>query len=671
MKPKLTLAPGLTLAVVAATATALAGLTVAATLDSGPPRTWLAQAAPVTQTAPETPSPAVAPPTTQAQLATDAPVPQDRAIVRTDPVPGLAGPYLAARQAASDNDFVAASRYFRQAVGHDEADLFLQDGALVSMVSAGETDEAVAVARRLLDSGRRTELAALVERIDLARAGDWNGVLELLDKAPTTPVGGGPLLDGMFRGWAQLGAGKASEAFATLEGLATEPGAAGMARFQLALAKASVGDYEAAAATLEDPEVSTHLLGLMARAQVLSQLERNADAIAMLDEVDALDSEPALIDLRARLAVGERIPFDVVRTPRDGLAQVMVTFGGALMGGEETEPLALIYARLAQYLSPDMSEARLLTAQLLQSAGQFDLAEREFEALRAAGETRPAAELARIDTLARAGREPDAEAAARALTQAYPQLAPAWVALGDLLRQQDKFADAVPVYDKALEILQKNEDPQASWFALYARGISLERSGQFDRADADFQAALALQPEQAPILNYLGYSWVDRNVRLDEGLELIKKAVALRPDDGYILDSLAWAYYRLGRYADAVEPMEKAVSAMSEDSLVNDHMGDIYWMVGRKREAEIQWKRAQSLYKPEDTDTDLDRIRAKLEVGLDAVLEAEATNGGKLPPGFGQPEPAPAETANADTAPSGDGADAPADAADEAVPPRP
>lgn len=587
-------------------------------------------------------------PARQAQLTTDIGIPQDAQAAKLPPIPGRAGPYLAARHAAANNDFVPAARFFRLAADHDGADRFLQDGALVSMVSAGEMADAVALARKLAAEGQTTELAGLIARVDMARQGDWDGVLSMLSKVPPNPNGAGPLLDGMTRGWAQMGAGKASEAFATFEQLARQRGAGGMARFQLALAKASVGDYEAAAKALDDPESSGHLMGLVARVQVLSQLERNDEAIKVLDEVEALDTEPMLKALRDRLAVGETLPFDAVRTPADGLAQVLVTFGGALMGGEDTDPLALLYARLGQYLSPDQPEAQLLVAQLLQSAGQFDLAEREFDGLRTRGDLRPAAELARIDALARAEREADAEAAARKLTEAWPDLPSAWVALGDLLRQQDKFADAVPAYDRALELLGKQDDPQANWFALYARGIALERTRQFDRADADFQAALRLQPEQPQILNYLGYSWVDRNVRLDEGLELIKKAVALRPDDGYILDSLAWAYYRLGRYPEAVEPMEKAVAAMSDDSLVNDHMGDIYWMVGRKREAEIQWKRAQSLYQPEDTDTDLNRVRAKLEVGLDAVLAAEKANGGKLPEGFAQPAP-PAPQAGADS----------------------
>ena len=243
--------------------------------------------------------------------------------------------------------------------------------------------------------------------------------------------------------------------------------------------------------------------------------------------------------------------------------------------------------------------------------------------------------------LFRSDRLDDAEKAALALTATHPELAAGWVALGDLLRQQDKFGQAVPAYDKALSLI----DPKANdmrWFPLYARGIALERSGQFTKAEADFRAALKIRPDSAQVLNYLGYSLVDRNEKLDEALKLIQRAVELRPDDGYILDSLAWAYFRLGRYDQAVAPMERAVAAMASDSLVNDHMGDIYWMVGRKREADIQWSRALSL-KPQ-TEAEAHRIRVKLDRGLDAVLAEEKANGGKLPP-----PPPPAEPAQDST----------------------
>ena len=544
---------------------------------------------------------------------------------------GLAGPYLAARMAAVQSDFRAAARYFSDAVAQDPGNPYLQDSALIGLVSAGRFDDAAKLAQQVADQGDQpSELVGMIQRARLAREGDWPALIALLDAAPPLARGEPPgrrLLDGMLRGWAEMGAGQATEALATFEELTKVPGAQGMVNYHLALARALAGDFEGAEKLLADPGTGSHMPGLIARAQVLAQLDRRDEAVAMLDDTQGAESEPALMALRAQLAAGLPVSFDVIRTPQDGIAQVFLTFGTALAQapGPDPEPLALIHARLASWLAPDLGEARLMTAQILQAQGQFDLAEEEFDALAGLGAVRPVAELARIDALSRADRKDEAEKAALALTAAHPDLAQAWIALGDLLRQQGKHRAAVPAYDKALDLL-KDAPPEARWFPLYARGIALERSDQFDRAERDFLAAIEIRPEQASLLNYLGYSWIDRNVNLDRGLEMIKKAVELAPNDGYIQDSLAWAYYRLGRYQEAVAPMENAARSMSNDPLINDHLGDIYWMVGRKREAEVQWRRSLSLIgtgaETED-DMDPDRVRAKLERGLDAVLADE------------------------------------------------
>lgn len=559
---------------------------------------------------------------------------------KADPAPltfGLAGPFLAARMATVESDFQAAARFFVQAVAHDPQDRFLQDSALVALVSAGEIDRAVALAKRIGTEGEPTELSHLIHRAALVHAGDWAGLLADVGK-PGDVESEADLLAGMLRGWGLLGEGKASEALAEFERLAQLDGVAPMVNYHLALARALVGDHEGAEALLADDVTGAHILGFTARAQILAQLERRDEAVAMIEAIPGVEAEPQLLALRDALADGQPVAFDVVKTPADGIAQVFLTFASALVSSPDPEPLSLIHARLAVWLSPDTAEARLMVAQILQERQQFDLAEPEFDALRRMGQMRPAAELVRIETLSHAGRTEEADKAALSLTAAYPDLPQGWIALGDLLRQGEKFAQAVPAYDKALALLE-DAPAEARWFPLYARGIALERSGQFDRAEADFLAAIEIRPNQASLLNYLGYSWIDRNENLDRALDLIEKAVRLSPEDGYILDSLAWAYYRLGRYDEAVVPMERAIITMSQDPLVNDHLGDIYWKVGRHREAEIQWQRALSLDPTETDDVDPDRIRAKLDRGLDAVMAEEAA-AGTAPDPMPQPQAA-------------------------------
>ncbi|MDO5620043.1 MAG: tetratricopeptide repeat protein [Paracoccus sp. (in: a-proteobacteria)] len=539
------------------------------------------------------------------------------------PMTKLAGPYLAARQAASDANFTEAARWFQAAMQADPSDVFLRDSALVALVSLGNMDQAVALAGQMANDDQASELSKLIQRAGLAKAGDWQALIDALGPLPRRPQPQ-ELMDGMIRAWAEFGAGRASDANEQFRSLGRISGARGMADYQLALIAALVGDYEGAEALLSESSVGANLLSITARAQILSQLDRDADAVNLLDNLPGADAEPQLETMKTRLQAGETIPFTVVRTAQDGIAQVFLTFASVLADSEAPDPLALIHARLAVWLSPELGDARIVTAQLLQAAGQFDLAEAEYAVLRQQGEVRPIAEMARIDALTNAGRMDDAEGAARALAETHPEMAAAWINFGDILRAQKKYDEAITAYDKSLELLPA--DRQDRWFPLYARGIAEERAGRFPAAERDMRAALELQPDHPQILNYLGYSWIDRNENLDEALDFIKRAVDARPDDGYILDSLAWAYYRLGRYDEAVAPMERAVTLMAADPLVNDHMGDIYWMVGRKREAVVQWRRALSL-NPE-TEAEAVRIRDKLDRGLDAVLADEAANGG-------------------------------------------
>jgi len=190
--------------------------------------------------------------------------------------------------------------------------------------------------------------------------------------------------------------------------------------------------------------------------------------------------------------------------------------------------------------------------------------------------------------------------------------------LGDTLRREQMFASAVEAYDRAVALY--GGVTRSPWFILYARGISHERLGHWPESEADLRAALKLNPDQPQVMNYLAYSLVEKKVNLQEALSLIKRAVALQPQSGYIVDSLGWVLFRLGQYTKAVAHMERATELMPVDPIVNDHLGDVYWSVGRRLEAEFQWNRALS-FKPEEKEAT--RIRRKLEVGLDQVLSEE------------------------------------------------
>ena len=526
------------------------------------------------------------------------------------------GAYLAAMVAASESDYQAAAAWFARAMLSDPQNPTLLQGAVLSNLEIGEFGLAADAAERLTKAGVKNQPAAIAILTAKAKAGDFAGLLAAQKSGLST----GTLTDGLIHAWALLGAGQMTDALAEFDTISKTKGQEAFGLYHKALAMASAGDFEGADEILSGRaagEIAVMRRGVIAHIEILSQLERNPDALAYLDRAFAGSSNPQIEDLRRRLTAGEPIQFDVARNATEGLAEVFFTLATALIG-QADDGYVLIYSRAASQLRPDHSDATLLTAGLLEQLGQYDMATAAYGDIKPDNPVYFVAEIGRAQAMRSAGKVDASIEVLQSLAGSHGDILQVQTALADALRGSEKFVEAIKVYDTALSMIA-TPGPE-NWALYYARGICHERQNEFPLAEADMRKALELQPDEPQVLNYLGYSYVDRGENLDEALDMIKRAVKARPDSGYIIDSLAWAYFRLGRYPDALAPMEKASLLEPVDPVVTDHLGDVYWAVGRTREAEFQWHRALS-FKP--TDKDATRIRKKLEKGLDAVLAEE------------------------------------------------
>jgi tetratricopeptide (TPR) repeat protein len=429
----------------------------------------------------------------------------------------------------------------------------------------------------------------------------------------------------MIAAWADLGRGDMTSALSRMDSMAAEQGLRNFALYHKGLALATVGDFEAADRVFEgdtDGPLQRTRSGVIAWTQVLSQLGQQPRAIEIIDDTFGADPDPEIATLRAALAAGDAVPFDLVTNAREGVSEVFFSLARALMQ-EAGDEFVLIHARAAEAINPGNVEATVTVAQVLDSLGQHSLA---IDAYGRVPREHPAfltAELGRADALRRSGKQETAAEVLNQLSQTHPDMANVHVAAGDLAREQEDWARAVAAYDRALALLEARDNPQ--WFVYYVRAIAHERQDQWPEAEADFRRALELNPDHPQVLNYLGYSMVD--VNLDEALDMIERAVAAQPDSGYIVDSLGWVLYKLGRYDEAIAHMERAAELMPTDPVVNDHLGDVLWAVERRTEARFQWKRALSLHQTSPSpDLEPERVRRKLEVGLDRVLEEEGAD---------------------------------------------
>ena len=532
----------------------------------------------------------------------------------------LSGAYLAATQADIRSDYPMAAEYYRRALFLDPDNVVTMQNAAVARVGMGDIAEATTLAERLIAAAPGSPIAILVLLSDALARGDFDAAQKVADAAGPDA---NPLLVGLVGGWIAAGRDDFTEAQARFDALDQNEALAAYGQYHKALALALAGDFVSAEAILAGGEAGPlHLsrAALAAHAQILAQIDRTDEAIGLLDEALANGfAETSLTDLRDRLAAGEEVPFTQVTRAQDGAAEAFLTLADGL-NTPDSDRLALVYARLALHVRPDLTEAALVEAEALSRQGQYVLASAALAEVKPDDPWFVTSEIRRATTQRDAG---DADAAIETLTAlaaAHPELLEVHAALGDHLRAANRFAEAAAAYGGAIALIAA---PQPGhWPLYYSRAIAYERAKDWDKAEADFRQALALSPEQPAVLNYLGYSLVEQGRNLDEALSMIERAVAGQPDDGYITDSLGWVLYRLGRFDEALPHMLRAVELEPVDPVVNDHLGDVLWKVGRKREAEFQWRRALS-FGPAD-DLDMDKLRRKLEVGLDAASAAQA-----------------------------------------------
>ncbi|MBZ9957361.1 tetratricopeptide repeat protein [Mesorhizobium sp. BR1-1-14] len=559
----------------------------------------------------------------------------------TEPVKitSFSGAYLAARIAEGDNDLDNAIAYYKQALAFDPSDTGLQQSLMLSLIAQGRFDESLVYADKLKevpDVERFSRLALAVDSFhkkDFSKAQYW---LKLSLESDLDR-----LISGVMSGWAQEGAGDPSEAMASIDKLQGPDWFGLFKSFHRALIADASNMPEKAdaiyAATMQDTAAGsaapeTWMRNAQAYASFLARKGDTAKAVSVLDQAEAFSpGKLEIVALRDRISKGDKIP-PFIAGPSDGASEILLDLATALNRGGG-EPFVRLYLQYALALKPD-SDAALV--QLAAVSEQLKDGEGAIALYRRIPDTSPLKELSDLQlglNLADLDRHDEAITHLKAFVDKHPSDMRAYLALGGVYSSKEDFRSAANLYDKAVEALKT--PTAANWNIFYQRGIAYERLKEWPKAEPNFRKALELQPDQPQVLNYLGYSWVDMNMNLKEGLAMIQKAVDLRPSDGYIVDSLGWAYFRLGRYDDAVREMERAVSLKPEDPVLNDHLGDAYWRVGRKLEATFQWNQARDL-KP-DPDV-LAALQQKLMKGLPPIESNTAQETPKVKPAPAAPK---------------------------------
>lgn len=555
-------------------------------------------------------------------------------------ISNFSGAYLAGRIAESDNDLDGAIRYYKQALAFDPDNQALQQSLMMGLIIAGKFDEALPHAEKLKTVAEVERVSRLALAVDAIRKKEYAKAQDWLQLALESDLD--RLIVNILAAWSKSGEGDPQAALKMLDELQGPEWYTVFKTYHGALVADAAGLKEKAEsaykATLDNVGGGTtapeaYLRAAEGYAGMLYRDGRKAEALAVIDKAEGMASNRLpLQDLRKKINAGDKVPPMIV-TPQQGAAETLLDLGSALnrSGGE---PFARLYLQLALVLQPDNDMALMHLAEVAEeqkdSQGAIDFYRRvpAHSAFKRMAELQWGLNLADLD------KKDEAVSQLTKLLDRDPDDMRAYLALGSVYASKKDFRSAANLYDQAVARLKS--PTKTDWNVFYQRGIAYERQKEWPKAEPNFKRALELYPNQPQVMNYLGYSWVDMNLNLEEGLDLIRKAVDLRPSDGFIVDSLGWAYYRLGRFDEAVTELERAVSLQPDDPVLNDHLGDAYWRVGRRLEASFQWAHARDLKPEPDV---LAQIEKKLKDGLPPPAPKAAVEAPKTEAPEPKPEP--------------------------------
>jgi len=522
----------------------------------------------------------------------------------------LAGNYLAALVAGLSQDTSNAAFYYSEALKADPRSAELIDRSFISLLADGQMNEAMRLAEAINKRNSGSGIAQLALGIKALKEKNFAQARIYLKKSNKSP--NPDLTSSLLIAWSWLGSNNAKRALESIDALGNDPTANAFRDLHGGLIAKISGREDEAIGRLrtayDNNPMSLRVSDFYAR--VLARAGKKDDALVVYRELQkAMPRQPIIVDAIKTLEAGNALSDDL-DSVADGAAEVL--YGLGTFGSREGDELAsLIYLRLSIWLNPTHAAAILMLGDTYERMKQFESAIDVYQMMPISSPLIEVAELQAALNLEQIGRGDDAVATLKkAISQNSDDIEPL-IALGNLYRSRKDFQNANEAYEKAISLVTMLQP--GHWNLYYSSGITLERLKRWPESEARLKKALELAPDQPFVLNYLGYSWVDQNINLDEAFKMLQRAVEQRPNDGYIVDSLGWAYYRRGDYELAAKYLEKAVELRPSDSTINDHLGDVYWRLGRKLEAQFQWNHARDLGpEPED----LPKILEKIEKGL-------------------------------------------------------
>ncbi|HEX8263090.1 MAG TPA: tetratricopeptide repeat protein [Allosphingosinicella sp.] len=520
--------------------------------------------------------------------------------------------YVRARAADSSGAAEQAARNYGAALALAPQNEVLAARALAQAIAAGDRPLALQAARTLEAAGKLAPDGRLLLVGEALRSKQWKEAGRQIDRLDQDEVFS--FMTPLLRAWLAQGSGKGDplKLIEATSGNALAATYASEHRPLLLIARGKAKEGAAALAPLLQDESIRSQRVRIAAAATLARKGARKEALTLLE-----GQAEALAEARRRLAAGKR-PGGEIASPAAGMSELLARMALDL-NGQEVPQLALSFARLATFLAPESAEAWLIAADLLAGQGRHEAALAALVKVPIDDVFAATASDRRMTILVDANRTDEALAEARRAAEDGPAAIDNWTRLGDILNQSQRHSEAAAAYAKALDLAKSGVEAQHPLWALWLlRGSALTQAGDWTQGKAALEEARRLAPDQAVVLNFLGYSQLERRENLAEAEKLIGEASRLQPDDAAITDSLGWAHYVRGDVPRAIELLERAAQGQPADAAIAEHLGDAYYSAGRRFEARYAWQAALSYAQGAAAE----RLRSKIDTGLRPDLAA-------------------------------------------------
>ncbi|MGY8986764.1 MAG: hypothetical protein ACKVIX_09085 [Sphingomonadales bacterium] len=528
-----------------------------------------------------------------------------------EPLPKGPTNFVSGQLAKYDSNLFLASQFFEKALlDVPKSEPILQEAFSLALMN-GYYEKAVDLAYKIDEVGGINPSVSMMLALENFKNRDFEKVTYYLTR--TKGAGFGTLVSPIIKAWVSGLEGYPVKALEELEVLKEIFLFKSFGAEHAAYIMENTGNEEAAEKSylslLSNNKLANTDL-IFSYGTFLEKIGRKEDALTLYNSfLKALPLNRGLSAAIDRVKNNE-ISKSVAQDPDLAISMALLRIANELTR-DKTNRTALLYAQLGVFMAPKYETGLLLLANLFLSENQ---PQNSLVVLDNISMDNNYSDVARV-------REALAYNALGELDEAifvlkdYLKISPGnnfvRSSLGDILRSQERFEEAIKEYDIALKNVSDNTT--TDWFLYFVRGICFEKINEWSKAEVDFIKALELNPNEPQVLNYLGYSWIDRGMFIEKARGMIEEAVKQSPTDGFIIDSLGWVQFLMSEYEEAVINLEKAVKLQPEDSTLNNHLGDVYWMLGRRLEAKFQWNHALVMGPDED---ELEPLKQKLSYGL-------------------------------------------------------